>query len=269
MKKTLALVFSLTILSSFGQTLNDTIWYAANWQRTTYSKIKAIYGIKDYDENGQGMATYYWKDGTLHSHQNELNDLKHGLCTWYHKNGEISTTAHYVKDIIHGEMRTYNKDGELEEITQYDMGEFIEMEFEIDHNPPPPVEIEETEIGSLEEVVDFPDVEAEFCGGARAMQEWIATNVQYPLEAIENNEQGRVYLSFIVETDGSITNVVIHQGVSEALDTEAQRLVEKMPKWTSGELKHKKVRTQCRLPINFTLSNGNEDDDNKKKRRRR
>lgn len=103
-------------------------------------------------------------------------------------------------------------------------------------------------------VIEFPDVEASFIGGAVAMQRWIAENVHYPEASIETNEQGRVYLSFVVETDGTISNIAIERGVSSDIDREAKRLVRSMPKWEPGEAKGQKARTRCRLPINFTLN---------------
>lgn len=103
-------------------------------------------------------------------------------------------------------------------------------------------------------IIDFPDVEASFLGGAAAMQRWIAENVIYPQSSIEMNEQGRVYLSFVVEADGSLSNIAIERGVSQDLDKEAKRLIRKMPNWEAGEAKGKKARTRCRLPINFTLN---------------
>jgi len=103
-------------------------------------------------------------------------------------------------------------------------------------------------------IIDFPDVEASFLGGAAAMQRWIAENVIYPQSSIEMNEQGRVYLSFVVEADGSLSNIEIERGVSQDLDKEAKRLIRKMPNWEAGEAKGKKARTLCRLPINFTLN---------------
>lgn len=103
-------------------------------------------------------------------------------------------------------------------------------------------------------IIDFPDIEASFLGGAAAMQRWIAENVNYPQSSIEMNEQGRVYLSFVVEADGSLSNIAIERGVSQDLDKEAKRLIRKMPNWEAGEAKGKKARTRCRLPINFTLN---------------
>ncbi len=119
----------------------------------------------------------------------------------------------------------------------------------------PEVVIKEETVVVEEEIIDFPDVEATFPGGAAALQKWIADNVQYPQTAIELNEQGKVYLSFVVEPDGSISNIVVERGVSTDLDREAKRLARSMPNWTPGEAKGKKSRTRCRLPINFALSN--------------
>ncbi|MDG1147578.1 MAG: energy transducer TonB [Crocinitomicaceae bacterium] len=119
---------------------------------------------------------------------------------------------------------------------------------------PPPVDIAPEVVVVEEEIIDFPDVEAGFPGGAAAMQQWIADNVQYPQTAIEMNEQGRVYLSFVVESNGTIGGIKIERGVSIDLDREAKRLLRRMPKWVAGEAKGRKVRTRCRLPINFTLN---------------
>lgn len=138
--------------------------------------------------------------------------------------------------------------------------EIVEKENE-ETIPTPVVEVipeitvaEETVIEVEEEVIEFPDVEATFPGGAAELQKFIKSEVQYPQTSIEMNEQGRVYLSFVVEADGSITNIAVERGVSTDLDREAKRVVRQMPKWVPGEAKGKKARTRCRLPINFTLN---------------
>lgn len=104
------------------------------------------------------------------------------------------------------------------------------------------------------EIVDFPEVDAAFPGGAAAMKKWIQENVQYPEISRELGDQGRVYVTFVVEPDGSITGVdVMRGGITEELNREAKRLVRSMPKWEAGEVKGDKVRARCRLPITFTL----------------
>lgn len=100
-------------------------------------------------------------------------------------------------------------------------------------------------------IVDFPDVDPEFKGGAAAMLKFIQENIQYPTDDLEAENQGRVYVSFIVEKDGSITNIEVMRGVSPGLDAEAIRLMKLMPKWKPGEVNGKAVRCRSRLPLSF------------------
>lgn len=118
---------------------------------------------------------------------------------------------------------------------------------------PPPVKIETEQVKVAEEIIEFPDVEASFPGGAAALKQYIRDNVVYPEMAMEMNEQGKVYLSFVVEKDGAITNIKVERGVSSDLDREAKRVVRSMPKWVPGETKGKSVRTKCSLPIVFVI----------------
>lgn len=115
--------------------------------------------------------------------------------------------------------------------------------------------VETTEIVEVyEPIIDFPDVEANFNGGYLEMAKWMQENLKYPELSMELNEKGKVYLKFIVEKDGSITNVEIVRGISKELDNEAKRLVREMPKWTPGEVKGVKVRSIFTMPINFELN---------------
>jgi TonB family protein len=258
MKISILFFFHLIFFCSYGQTINDTIWYTSQWKRTTYHKVKAIYGIKDYDETGRGLATYYYKNGTLHSHQNEYKDLKDGLCIWYHSNGKKSTEANYVNDTLHGELRSFNEKEQLQYVKKYEMGIFkSKTSYDLETGE---------EINISQGIIEFPDVEAEFQGGMVGLQNFISQNVQYPKESIINNEQGKVYLSFIIEPDGSISTIVVERGVYQLLNEEAIRVIQSMPKWIPGEANGTKVRTRVRLPINFTLTTGNEGKKGKKRK---
>ena len=119
---------------------------------------------------------------------------------------------------------------------------------------PPDIKTGDSVTKIVTTIIEFPDVEASFSGGTVEMQKWIINNVHYPQTAIELNEQGRVYLSFVVEKNGTISNIKVERGVSDDLDKEAKRLLRSMPKWIAGEAAGKKARTRCRLPINFTLN---------------
>ena len=134
-----------------------------------------------------------------------------------------------------------------------DSNKQIEPDPKIPLPPPPDFKVGDKDVKVIPPVIEFPDVEAVFPGGAAELQKWINSNVQYPQTSIEMNEQGRVYLSFVVEANGEVSDVKIERGVSKDLDKEAKRVARKMPKWEAGEVSGKKVRTRCRLPIIFTL----------------
>ena len=116
--------------------------------------------------------------------------------------------------------------------------------------PPPPIPDPPTPPSVI---INFPDVEAQFPGGAAELQKWISANVVYPELAITMEDQGKVYLSFVVEVDGSITGVEVTKEISKELDREAKRVTRQMPNWIPGEVAGKRVRTRCSLPIAFTL----------------
>lgn len=118
----------------------------------------------------------------------------------------------------------------------------------------PPIDIEpEPEPEPEAPIVDYPDKEATFPGGAAAMKQFLADNINYPEIAMEMGDQGKVFIEFVVEKDGSITQIKVLRGVSREIDREAKRVVRDMPKWTPAESKGESVRARCRIPINFIL----------------
>lgn len=99
----------------------------------------------------------------------------------------------------------------------------------------------------------FPTIEAEYIGGYVAMMEQVQEVMVYPEIDIQTDTQGKVYISFIIEKDGSVSNIEVERGVSKTIDREAKRIVKSFPKWKPGENAYGKVRTRVRLPLNFTL----------------
>ena len=105
------------------------------------------------------------------------------------------------------------------------------------------------------EIYTVVEQNPEFPGGMDALVAWLGTNVKYPTAARESGLEGTVYVSFVVERDGTITTVKIikpTEGMKE-LEEEAMRAVRSMPKWKPGKSKGKKVRVQFMLPIVFSL----------------
>jgi TonB family protein len=86
------------------------------------------------------------------------------------------------------------------------------------------------------------------------LQSWVYKYLKYPSAAIERNLQGQVLVSFIIEKDGSMTNVEVERGIDELLDDEAVRVISISPKWIPGQIRGEKVRTRMVLPVEFRLS---------------
>ena len=92
-----------------------------------------------------------------------------------------------------------------------------------------------------------------FPGGMEAMIQFISSNIKYPADAKKQKVDGRVLVNFVVEKDGSITEVKVIKPAFPSLDAEAIRVVKAMPKWKPGYQNGKAVRVQFTMPINFSL----------------
>ncbi|MBO5626662.1 MAG: energy transducer TonB [Prevotella sp.] len=104
-----------------------------------------------------------------------------------------------------------------------------------------------------DKVYDRVEVMPEFPGGMQGLFEYMQNNVNYPKEAKNQKIEGRVIVSFIVEKDGSISEVHPLTAVHPLLDKEAIRLVNEMPRWKPGTEKGKAVRVSFALPVSFKL----------------
>lgn len=98
-----------------------------------------------------------------------------------------------------------------------------------------------------------PDKMPEFHGGNKGLAEWLSKNTKYPKEAKDNNEQGRVVVSFVVDKDGKATDAKVVRSISPTIDKEAMRLIEVMPRWTPGEKDGQPVAVRFTLPMTFKL----------------
>ena len=105
----------------------------------------------------------------------------------------------------------------------------------------------------VEKVFDVVEQMPSFPGGPSALMEWLSNNVKYPVVAQENVVQVRVVVSFVVERDGSITDVKVVRGVDPSLDREASRVVRAMPRWIPGKQNGSAVRVKYNVPVAFRL----------------
>ena len=107
---------------------------------------------------------------------------------------------------------------------------------------------------SNQNVYDHVEVMPEFVGCMPAMIEYLQTNLKYPEDAIRQKLGGRVMVQFVVETDGTISNVRVAKTVFPSLDAEAVRVVKAMPKWKPAKENGRNVRVNFTLPIVFNIN---------------
>jgi TonB family protein len=106
------------------------------------------------------------------------------------------------------------------------------------------------------EIFTIVEQNPEYPGGTTAMYKYLGENIRYPSEAQKANKQGKVYVKFVIKSDGKIDNINIIKSVSPELDNEAIRIIQNMPNWRPAEQNGKPVSVYFNLPINFKLDGG-------------
>ena len=108
-----------------------------------------------------------------------------------------------------------------------------------------------------DEVVETPFLVVEerpsFPGGEQAFYTFISKNMEYPHSAVRRGVEGKVFLQFVVEKDGTLTDIKVIKGIGPACDAEAVRVLRESPQWNPGKQRGQAVRVQMVLPVNFQL----------------
>lgn len=126
----------------------------------------------------------------------------------------------------------------------------VDLKTQIEIYIPPAVVEEEVQEQEIFIVVEDPP---SFPGGEAARIKFLSENIRYPQMARESGIQGTVYVTFVVERDGSVTDVRVLRGIGGGCDEEAVRVIKAMPKWNPGKQRGRPVRVQFNMPIRFTL----------------
>lgn len=151
---------------------------------------------------------------------------------------KVTEVLEIVDDDVEIENELQLEDFEVDQNTEVEIMEYVEVE----------EEEEEAEIFFI--VEDMPSFQGK---GQDGFREYIAKNLRYPEIAAENGISGRVFVRFVVEPDGSVSNAEVIRSVDPALDAEALRVVRSSPKWSPGKQRGKPVRVSFTFPINFVL----------------
>jgi TonB family protein len=191
------------------------------------------------NEVRDGQFVEYMESGDVMEEIVYVNGSKSGLNSRYYLGKKPWFIGEFAAGLPIGEHSWFNEDGSKRRIEKYSNGKLIDgFCF--------------TKSGS--DTTYFPEEEmAEFPGKQEALYKFIAQNVKYPKECIENEIEGRVFVKFVIDLKGNIINSEIIRSVHPLLDAEALRVVNSMPLWKPAMMEGKPVKIEFNLPISFKL----------------
>lgn len=242
MKNILTVTLSILSLISYGQ---DTTYYDYDWNKVSSIKHASYYKIVLYDQadTNRVTETIYFKSGQIKTHKNysnyKNNKLDGKLKEWY-ESGQIRKDIDYKDGKKSGQLLTYWDNGKPKRIDTYENDKLIEGKCINSDGV-------ETIHYDYEKMPEFP-------GGINELMQYLVKETKYPNKSRIRGIEGRVLVSFIVNKNGTISDIKIVQSVNDELDDEAIRVIKNMPKWEPGMEDGEAVRVAFNLPIKFRLN---------------
>lgn len=237
----------LIVLSAFF-TLNavgqDTSYFDNNGVRVSSLAASDFYQINRPIRDGttkEAIITYY-KSGQLRS-EGQYSDtggaVGEGHYKLYYPDGRLHQDIVYKSGKFNGPLLTYWENGKPKRIDNYRNGIFVSGEcFD---------SLGRTTVHTVfEEMPVFP-------GGESGLMQFLKEEIRYPNKARKKGIQGKVVIGFVVNANGSVSHVKIVESANEELDKEAERVVQKMPRWKPGKHDGKDVNVYYELPVQFRL----------------
>ncbi|GAA4386062.1 TonB family protein [Hymenobacter koreensis] len=187
-----------------------------------------------YNANGTKIATWPYEHYRKH--------ITHGVAERWYKNGQLHWRDTWVHGQRTGELVVYHRTGQLKRREQFVANESkggtcyapdgqVVPYFPFMQMPTPP-------------------------GGMAGLMNHLGKNIHYPAEALREQVQGKVFVGFVVDTLGRVTNPVVRQGLHPALDEEALRVISDLPDWEPGRQDEVPVTVVYTVPVTFTIKNG-------------
>lgn len=242
MKKNFTLTFFLLTIITWGQ---DTIYYDYDWNKVSSFKYTTYYQIVQHDKADTNRVTekIYFKSGQIKTEKSYAvykdRKLDGKLKEWY-ESGQLRKDIDYKSGKLNGRLLTYWDNGKPKRIDRYENDKLIEgkcMNFD----------------GIATIHYDY-EKRPEFPGGTNELMQHLVKELKYPNKSRKEEIEGRVLVGFIVNKNGTISDIKIIQSVNKQLDEEAIRVVKKMPKWEPGMQDGEAVRVTFNLPIEYQLN---------------
>lgn len=225
-------------------------------------KLQWIVSSLDYDRSGAELIATYWARVNYVKtsvNKEETADVKYEMVI--SEEGKISSLREVeIKNMVSFDLAA-SQDSVIGEETgwQGDSGEPAEqtgMPATTAPAPTSPLETENPGARYEGKLYDLGSVEAapEYQGGSRALAKYLGSALRYPAKARENKTQGKVYIGFIVEKNGSLTDFKVIRGIGSGCDEEAIRVLKLSPAWKPGMAEGKPVRTSYVQPITYQIN---------------
>lgn len=258
MKKSLFVAIILFVFSFVkGQ---DTTYYNSSGDTVNFFSEAHYYGVIRIDSSGHSRITeeLFYKNGNLKSstqYSNTEKKIQNGNEKTWSENGVLLSEINYNSNKLNGTLKTWWKNGVQKRNDLYINDSLISGKcFD----------------STGKEIPHFAFmISPEFPGGLKEMYTFIITNLDYPEDAKEKGIQGKVYVSFVIEKDGNVSNVKVVTSIHPLLDEEAIRVVSTFPQWKPGLRDGEPIKTRYKLPVFFKYEVKNEYDSKEKKKKKK
>jgi len=249
-----------------------TVYYNSDWKPVS-KELAKYYGIIFQTGKKEWQAHDYYMNGQIQMTGTYLSSKKKkrtGLFTFYYENGNKESEYNYVKGKQIGKSQFWYENGNLKRIENYDSkeqksgtwsyylenGTICANEVYLDDQMESYTFYNED---GTEMEGDYPyEQNPEYQGGIDKLYDFLSENLKYPEEARQNKITGKVRVQFVIEKDGSISDVKVAKSLDPLLDAEAIRVVKQMPNWIPGKQHNRPVRVRFTIPIVFRLTSKTE-----------
>lgn len=259
------LIVVFSVLTSYSQADTTLSYFDSEWKEVTYSsytyyrkvyKTKNRWNVIDYYNNDSiqmtgayldkklkkkdGQFYYFSKDGEVTSQVVFFKGKENDVKIKYYSSSLVRSKERFKKGKLEGGSFWYFENGVIASKEKYKKNKKLSYQF---------FDEKGNELGG-----DYPyEVMPEYPGGVNKMVSYISESVVYPESAIDNDIQGRVFVSFVVGKNGEVDDVKSKNYIHKTLNKEAERVVWSFPKWSPGKQHNLKVRVAYAIPINFRL----------------
>ncbi len=236
--------YTITLLSvNFAVMAQDTLYFDGNYNEVSANENYKFYNVifksqqdtnsvtvKKYENNGHNYSSIEY-----YPYFPESERKTHGQAQSWYESGVMRSNISYYNDKKHGKLNFYWENGKVKREEIYAEGEMVAGSvWDVNGNP----------------VTYYPLDQLANCPG---WTQYLNSNLRYPSEARKQKIEGRVIVKFVVEKDGSISNISILNSVHKDLDAEVLRIVKASPRWEPGKQDGIPVRSYKTLPITFKL----------------